>query len=162
MSPSAKPKYHFLVVDDDIHLNTTFALMLEFHGHEVRTAHTGETALAMLEKDRFDLIITEYWLPRMYGDELAAVIKQHWPDQPILMATANTEELMYVPPIDGVDCVLNKPFSMAQLREAILWVLDRYSGIRPVSPEARRAHGDRPAPSDKQRSSPRAGGTHHL
>ena len=161
MKASAKHKYNFLVVDDDIHLHTAFALMLEFNEHEVRTVHTGEAALALLEQEKFDLIITEYWLPGMYGDELAAIVKQQWPHQPIIMATANTEELMFEPP-NGVDCVLNKPFSMSQLREAILWVLDRYSGIRPVSPEARRAHGDRPAPSDKQRSSPRAGGTHHL
>jgi two-component system OmpR family response regulator len=119
MSPSAKPKYHFLVVDDDIHLNTTFALMLEFHGHEVRTAHTGETALAMLEKEKFDLIITEYWLSRMQGDDLAAMIKQQWPDQPIIMATANIEEVQkYVHPLAEVDCFLNKPFSMSQLRES--------------------------------------------
>jgi DNA-binding response OmpR family regulator len=62
MNLSANPKYQFLVVDGDIHLNMTFALMLEFPGQGVRTAHTGETALAMLEKEKFDLIIT-----RLYG-----------------------------------------------------------------------------------------------
>src|ERR1039457_2073585 len=141
MNPSANPKYQFLVVDGDIHLNTTFALMLEFPGHEVRTAHTGETALAMLEQDQFDLIITEYWLPRMQGDDLAAVIKQQWPDQRIIMAAANVEEIQkYVHPLAGVDCFLNKPFSMSQLREAILRVLDRYIETWQVGPEAREAH----------------------
>jgi DNA-binding response OmpR family regulator len=119
MNLSANPKYQFLVVDGDIHLNMTFALMLEFPGQGVRTAHTGETALAMLEKEKFDLIITEYWLSRMQGDDLAAMIKQQWPDQPIIMATANIEEVQkYVHPLAEVDCFLNKPFSMSQLRES--------------------------------------------
>lgn len=148
MNLSANPKYHFLVVDDDPDLNTTFALMLEFHGHDVRTAHTGETALAMLEKDRFHLIITEYCLPRMQGDKLAAMIKQQWPDQPILMATANIEEIQkQIQPLAGVDGFLNKPFSMSQLREAILWVLDRRAGIRPGSletPGAPDRHTEKP------------------
>ena len=158
MKASAKHKYNFLVVDDDIHLHTAFALMLEFNEHEVRTVHTGEAALALLEQEKFNLIITEYWLPGMYGDELAAIVKQQWPHQPIIMATANIEQLMFEPPMD---CLLNKPFSMSQLREAILGVLDRYAGIRPVSPEARGARGHPEAPEHPQKK-PRAGGTHHL
>jgi DNA-binding response OmpR family regulator len=158
MNPSANPKYHFLVVDGDIHLSTTFALMLEFYEHEVRTAHTGEAALALLEKERFDLIITEYWLPRMHGDELATTIKQQWPDQPILMATANIEEVQkYIHPLAGVDCLLNKPFSMSQLRGAILWVLDRYAEIRPGGLETHGAHERRIEEPEKPRNPQRPG-----
>ncbi len=128
MSKLANPKYKILVVDD-VDLNTTFALLLEFDGHEVRTVYTAEAALAMLEKLKFDLMITEYWLPRMKGDELAALVKQEWPDQPIIIATANIEEINTDDhPITGVDCLLNKPFSMSQLREAINLVLEGCAG----------------------------------
>jgi DNA-binding response OmpR family regulator len=128
MNTPMNPKHKILVVDDDLDVNTTLALMLEFDGHEVQTAYTGEAALAMLEKRKFDLIITEYWLPRMKGNELAALVKQQWPNQPIIMATANLDELnMEVHPISGVDCLLDKPFSMLQLREAMVWVLDCYA-----------------------------------
>ncbi|HUC84648.1 MAG TPA: response regulator [Candidatus Acidoferrales bacterium] len=143
MNPATSPKYHFLVVDDDIHLHTTFTLMLEFHGHEVRTAHTGEAALALLEKVKFDVIITEYWLPGMQGDELAAIVRQHWPDQPIILATTNVEDIQgHFHPPATVDCLLNKPFSMLQLREAILGVLDRYEEIRRGGSEAHQAPED--------------------
>ncbi len=158
MNPSANPKYRFLVVDGDIHLSTTFALMLEFYEHEVRTAHTGEAALALLEKERFDLIITEYWLPRMNGEELAVTIRHHWPDQPILMATANLEEVQKnIHPLAGVDCFLNKPFSMSQLREAILWVLDCYPGVRQGDLETHGVHDHHPAEPEKSRSPQRPG-----
>ena len=125
MNTPLNSKYKILVVDDDLDVNTTLALMLEFDGHEVHTAFTGEAALAMLQKRNFDLIISEYWLPRMKGNELAALVKGQWPNKPIIMATANLDELnMEVPPIGGVDCLLGKPFSMSQLREAMSWVLE--------------------------------------
>jgi DNA-binding response OmpR family regulator len=131
MKLAANPKYNILVVDDDISLNTTFTLLLGFDGHEVRTAFSGEAALALLSKSKFDLIITEYWLPRMRGDELAILIKEKWPHQPIIVATANIEELNKdAPPIAGVDCLLNKPFSISQLREAMIWAFARYAESR--------------------------------
>ena len=45
----------------------------------------------------------------------AAIVKQRWHDLPIIIATANSEELSNdVHSIPGVDCLLNKPFSNAQ------------------------------------------------
>src|ERR1022692_4435867 len=122
MSVSVNPKYKILVVDADLDLDATLASLLEFDGHEVSTAHTGEAALGLLGKRRFDLMIAEYWLPRMKGDELAALVKQDWPDLPIIIVTANTEELnLDENPLTGVDCLLDKPFSAGQLREAMKW-----------------------------------------
>ena len=120
-----KPKYKILVADDDLDVNTTFALLIEFEGHEVQAAQNGEAALALLAKSQFDLLITEYWLPHMKGDELAALVKEQCPQLPIIMVTANLEEFNadhY--PITGVDCLLEKPFSMDHLREAIKWALE--------------------------------------
>jgi len=114
------------VVDDDLELNTSFALLLEFDGHEVQTAYTAEAALEKLNRSRFDLLISEYWLPRMRGDELAALVRERWPDLPIIMVTANFEEIGVEHPIPGVYCLLDKPFTMNQLREAMSWVLGRH------------------------------------
>jgi len=126
MNTLGNPKYKILVVDDDADLNTTFALLLEFDGHVVRTAYTAEAAMSLLEKIKFDLVIVEYWLPQIKGDEFAAAVKQKWPDLPIILVAASIEELnVNDQPIQGVDCWLNKPFSMSQLREAMLTLLDR-------------------------------------
>ena len=125
MNASVNPKYSILVVDDDLDLNTTFALMLEFDGHEVRAAYTCEAALLMLEKLHFDLIIAEYWLPGMKGNEFAALIKRACPDQPIIMTAASFEEIkVEEASFNAVDCLLTKPFSLRQLREAIIWVFE--------------------------------------
>lgn len=156
MNTSANIKYKILVVDDDLDVNNTLALMLEYDGHKVQTASTGEAAWAMLIKTSFDLIIMEYWLPQMKGDELAALIKQQWPDQPIIMVTANIGELNADDhPITGVDCLLSKSFSLLQLREAMIWIFDRYAERRQSGLGTHGVSGGHPEKPDYTRSAPR-------
>ena len=149
MNAPANPKYKILVVDDDLELNTSFALLLEFDGHEVQTAYNGEEALKKLSQSHFDLMISEYWLPRMRGDQLAALVKQRWPDLPIIMVTANFEEIeMDGPPIAGVNCLLDKPFTIGQLRDAMNWVLGRQEEKPAGESGTRWVHGEPQAESD--------------
>jgi DNA-binding response OmpR family regulator len=145
-------KYRILVVDDDLDLNTGFALLLEFDGHKVQTAYTGEAALELLAKEHFDLMIAEYWLPRMTGDQLVGLVKQKWPDLPIIMVTANFGEIHVDDhPIAGVNCLLDKPFSMDQLREAINWTLGHRAEMQPDNMEVHWVHrGQIPAPGNPQ------------
>ena len=113
-----------LVVDDEPAVCDAIKMMLKFDGHAVQTADGSKEALSLLEKDKFDLIIMDYSMPGMKGDELAAVIKQRLPHQPIIMITAYAEMLKSSSdPLPGVDFILSKPFSLADLREAIAGVL---------------------------------------
>jgi CheY-like chemotaxis protein len=60
----------------------------------------------------------------MKGDELAAVIKQRLPHQPIIMITAYAEVLKSSGnPLTGVDGIISKPFLLADLRETMTGVL---------------------------------------
>jgi len=157
MNTSTNPKYRILVVDDDLDLNTGFALLLEFDGHKVQTAYTAEAALEMLAKSDFDLLIAEYWLPRMRGDQLAAIVKRKWPDLPIIMVTANFEEVDVDDyPIRGVSCLLDKPFSMEQLRQAMEWAVGQH--VERVPDEwtmswVHRARGTKPEPPNTPKES---------
>jgi CheY-like chemotaxis protein len=113
-----------LVVDDEPAVCDAIKMMLKFDGHAVQTADGSKEALSLLEQDKFDLIIMDYSMPGMKGDELAAVIKQRLPHQPIIMITAYAEMLKSSSnPLPGVDFILSKPFSLADLREAIAGVL---------------------------------------
>ena len=47
----------------------------------------------LFKADHFDLVITDFEMPQMKGNELAARIKQISPSQPILMITAYAERL---------------------------------------------------------------------
>lgn len=152
MSTSTNQKYSILVVDDDLELNTGYTLLLEFDGHEVQTAYTAEMALDSLAKRHFDLMIAEYWLPRMRGDYLASLVKDRWPDLPIIMITANFEEIHVDDhPIAGVDCLLDKPFSMDQLREAMNWAMSRHAEKYPPELQVHWVHtGHHTSPGDPQ------------
>jgi len=120
MNESDKAGYKILVVDDEPTVCKAIQMMLKFYGHEVQTAEDGLTALALFEAGDFDLIITDYLMPEMKGDQLVAHIRQRRPDQRIIMATAFAEDfLAFGKPLGGVDFVLSKPFSLEQLRTAI-------------------------------------------
>src|ERR1700689_143032 len=85
-------KHLILVVDDEATVSRAIKMLLEHDGHKVQTADSGETALAVLEQGKFDLIITDYSMQGMKGVQLAALIKQRRPDLPIIMATAFADE----------------------------------------------------------------------
>ena len=113
-----------MVVDDEAAVRDAIKMMLRFDGHEVQTASGSQDALSLLEQGKFDLITVDYAMPAMKGDELATVIKQRLPDQPIIMITAYAEMLKSSDhPLPGVDDIISKPFSLKDLREAIARVL---------------------------------------
>ena len=109
-----------LVVDDEPFVCDAVKMMLTFDGHEVETASNGKEALSMFEKGKYDLVITDFAMPNMKGDELAAAIKAKSPNQPVVMITAYAEMLESSGnPLTGVDFVISKPFLLENLREAI-------------------------------------------
>src|ERR1044071_7480190 len=86
------PPRRILVVDDEPFVCDAVKMMLDFDGHVVDTAGSAKDALAMFEKDKFDLVITDFAMPEMKGDELAAAIKAKSPGQPGVMITAYRSE----------------------------------------------------------------------
>jgi CheY-like chemotaxis protein len=126
---STPPPHRILVVDDEPFVCDALKMLLEFDGHKVQTANSAPDALAMFEAGKFDLVITDYSMPNMKGDELAIAIKERVPGQPVVMVTAYAEMLNL--PIKGVDFVISKPFPLESLREAIF----KTSKLTPVARE---------------------------
>ncbi|MBY5402887.1 PAS domain-containing sensor histidine kinase [Rhizobium leguminosarum] len=114
---NAPRRLRIVAVDDDglVLMNTT--LMLEDLGHTVFEAMAGPEALDILRKQQVDLVICDHAMPRMTGAQLAQAIRNEWPEMPIILASGYAE----IP--QGADIVdlprLGKPFSQAQLAEAI-------------------------------------------
>src|SRR4051812_15594808 len=120
MSAPSSSHRRILVVDDEPYVCDAVKMMLSFDGHEVETASNGKQALAMFEDGKYDLIITDFSMPSMKGDELAAAIKAIAPTQPVVMITAYAEMLQGSDnPLTGVDFIISKPFLLDNLREAI-------------------------------------------
>ncbi len=96
-------------------------LMLGLDEHIVTEARNGQEALDLFVPERFDLVITDYLMPLMKGDELATHIKRLAPDEPILMITGSAGEVGGIR--GSVDAVLNKPFGFEDLRQAVAQLL---------------------------------------
>ena len=117
--PTIVPR-HILVVDDEPFVSDAVKMMLTFDGHQVDTASSGKEALALFEKEKYDLVITDYAMPVMKGDELAMTIKARTPGQPVVLITAYAEMLKASHhPLTGVDFVISKPFLLENLQKAI-------------------------------------------
>jgi CheY-like chemotaxis protein len=129
MAKPAIPTKKILVVDDEPFVCEAVKMMLAFDGHNVTTANSGKEALSKLDSEKFDVIITDFAMPSMKGDELAAAIKARIPNQPVVMITAYAEMLQSSgSPLPGVDCLISKPFLLENLREAIAKVLPPDTG----------------------------------
>lgn len=123
-----------LVVDDEPAVCNAIKMMLEFDGHTVETAGSGNEALSLLEKGKFDVVFTDYSMPEMKGDALAIAIKQRLPGQPVVMVTAHADVLKASGnPLTGVDFLINKPFLMEDLRTAVATVLPETGELHPAA-----------------------------
>jgi CheY-like chemotaxis protein len=118
-APVVSPK-NILVVDDEPLVCEAVKMMLSFDGHVVQAVTNAHDALALLEEHTFDLVITDFEMPNMKGDELAALIRARNPKQAVVMITAYAEMLQAAGnPLKGVDCIISKPFLLENLRQAI-------------------------------------------
>ena len=118
---------HILIADDQPEVRETLRLLLRLDDHTVVEASNGVEALELFGREHFDLVITDYAMPEMKGDELACGIKRLDPAQPVLMITGSAYNLN--PENNRADALLNKPFTLTGLRQSIAEVLGSVSSI---------------------------------
>lgn len=106
-----------LLVDDEEPLRTVVRMILELDGHQVTEATNGAEGLSLFTMGEFDLVITDFEMPLMEGNELAVKIKQLAPSLPILMITASEWARLDVE--NPVDALLNKPLTVPDLHNAL-------------------------------------------
>ena len=125
--PEPRPK-RVLVLDDDRELRTTFSLLLSKDGYRVTQAYTGREAIAMHQKEPFDVVIVELLLPDNQGFEALTEFRK-LASRPKTIATARPGWM----PVDvytkmarqlGVHGTLAKPFQPEQLLALVRNVLD--------------------------------------
>ena len=106
-----------LVVEDQEPVRVCLRMMLELEGHQVTEASNGAEALKLFAISHFDLVVTDFEMPVMNGNELAVNIKQLAPSLPILMITASTAARRNAE--NPVDALLDKPFTVPDLHRAL-------------------------------------------
>jgi two-component system, response regulator FlrC len=120
MSATARATRRLLVVDDDPSVREAVEMILRLDGHLVETVNSGSEALSVFMPGKFDLVFTDYYMPAMTGDKLAAALRGRSPSQPIVMLTAYGEKLQASgSPLTCVDAFIGKPFEIESLRKAV-------------------------------------------
>jgi signal transduction histidine kinase/ActR/RegA family two-component response regulator len=118
--PAPTRALRILAVDDDTLVLANTATMLQELGHSVVEADSGHQALKILRSDNLDLVVTDYAMPGMTGEELAVAVKHEFPELPILMVSGYAD---LAPGIASNTLRLAKPFDEAALAAAIAKVV---------------------------------------
>jgi adenylate cyclase len=120
-----------LIVDDNEDNRYTLQLMLESDGHErIASAAGGNEAIALIEKEKFSLVLLDLMMPDLNGDEVLKAIKSDpgKRDIPVVMISADTNADKVSQCIElGADDYLPKPFNPTILRARIGAALRRQS-----------------------------------
>lgn len=80
--------FHILVVEDGLNIRKLITARLEQEGYVVFQAENGQKALALLDTQHIDLIISDIMMPQMDGYELTKSLREANFNVPILMVTA--------------------------------------------------------------------------
>src|SRR5690242_10588972 len=80
-----------LCIDDEPSICALHKLVFEVHGYRVLISESGSAALELLEQEKVDLVVLDYRMPEMMGDEVAEAIRRRYPKIPILMESAYTD-----------------------------------------------------------------------
>jgi two-component system response regulator GlrR len=107
---------HILIVDDDPTLLRLLSIRLREEGHQVSAADSGEAALARLEQELPQLVITDLRMAGMDGLQLFEQVHRRHPLLPVLMLTANATVPDAVRALQrGVFGYITKPYQAVEL-----------------------------------------------
>jgi two-component system NtrC family sensor kinase len=111
-----------LIVDDEASIRTLATQVLSTFGYVPTPAASGEEALALLERQRFDAIVTDIRMPGMGGIALYEALAQRWPDlaRRVVIMTGDTHDEAVAGLVrDHGLPALEKPFRLEALRAAL-------------------------------------------
>lgn len=113
---------HILIVDDDALLLTLMSRALP--DYRLTVARDGSEALALALQEPIDLLITDYLMPSMTGDELLGRLREKQPGVKALIVTGHGPVLAgELPEWWHAEAHLDKPFRVDALREAVIGLI---------------------------------------
>lgn len=123
-----------LIVEDHPTMREAMRLVLEGEGFQIEEAPDGDEALAVVQRDRPDLVLLDMSIPGTPGPDVLAAVKGDpaTADVRVIVVTATGEEGRSAAIAGGADHYFTKPFSPIALLQAVEEVL---------GPEDRAPHG---------------------
>ena len=127
--PTAPPESRcgrILVVDDERSMRELLQIVLRREGHQVRLAEDGRAAVAELEREPVDVLISDIKMPGMTGVDVLREAKRVDPDIVGIMVTAyaTTDTAVEALRLGAYD-YLTKPFDVEELKAKVRNALER-------------------------------------
>ena len=105
-----------LIVEDDAELRDLFRHVLEKNGYETVGVSDGRQALDALDKDYYDLVISDIMMPVMDGYELVRLMREGGSNTPVMMITAKDAfDDMRQGFLSGTDDYMVKPINVNEM-----------------------------------------------
>ena len=121
------PNHRFLVVDDFAPMREIVRKVLQEIGYEhIQEANDGVTALPLLRATPFDMLITDWNMPKMPGIELLRAVRAEpqLAGLPVLMVTAEVKREQIIAATQaGVNGYIIKPFTAHALADKVHRIL---------------------------------------
>jgi CheY-like chemotaxis protein len=106
-------KLRVLIVDDDPHMTSTLADILELQDYETTQVSSGPEAIEKVKEVSFDCVLTDIKMPGMDGVQLFLELRKHQPGLPVIFMTAYAAgDLIQRGLESGAVGVLNKPLDI--------------------------------------------------
>ena len=115
-----------LIADDERSMRDVLSIMLKRAGYDVTVATDGEEAIAQIEKELFDLVITDLKMPKAGGLDVLKAVKECSPDSVVLIITAfaSAESAVEAMKLGAYD-YLTKPFQVDEVQLNIRNALEK-------------------------------------
>lgn len=122
--------FKILVVEDDLHLNDLFCKTLLRNNYQTFAAEHAEAALAVLEREYIDLIITDVMMPGIDGFTFIRQLRDAHIDLPILVITAKSDILDKQSGfLAGADDYMVKPIDIHEMVWRVAALLRRAKSV---------------------------------
>ncbi len=91
-SPTERQHYRILVIDDEDSMRRFLDMLLVGEGYEVVTEENGANGISRLERESFDLVVTDLKMPGVDGLSVLDSVRTKHPDVPVVILTAYGSE----------------------------------------------------------------------
>lgn len=120
-------KYRILLVDDEEEFLNASSQALHRRNLDVDVAPNGVTALELVEKNQYDVIVLDVKMPDIDGIEVFRIIHDKHPNLPVILLTghASIDDAFHTSK-DGIADYLSKPIDMNHLAELIFKVIAKW------------------------------------
>jgi CheY-like chemotaxis protein len=112
-----------LLADDNLDLTRLFSRALTAAGHDVTVVHDGKHAIEHMEREAYDLLVTDIVMPDLGGLDVLRALRKSAPGAKVIAMSGggrgSSEQYLELAAAFGAIATLAKPFELEELTDAV-------------------------------------------